>query len=443
MNSELQIVVVNTFLYLGLFLYCIIKLPKYNLSTFLSLLYFISSFFSLLLFTSPLYSTTFTSQGKVTIDAVLYLFVLNFFIIMPFSHISIEKIRYLSNVDLKSLFNIEKTLCVAFTILLIYGIPKNISHFFSGANLAEMRDMTYGYRDSHQGFFLFNVIHRFINATPIILLFISITNIILLKSKSRWDYYSIIIYLLSKINVLLGAISRGIVIFTVLELMVVLLFFYSYIKSKIRNRIIIWSVAIGFIVVPMFSAITASRFDDDKKDAIIGFSTLRYMGEAQLNFCTLAYPDLKKPFYGWGQFGLFRRLLGMDYDNGAGREDSGVYNTVVMKKFHYNNPTYIFHGFAGVWFFNWGKFLTPLIFALFYYLIKRIKARDQWSYPFMMITVFFASWIAKGIFYADYSYEAGNILYVYLLFLCSHLYRNGKTINLPTYRKTIKYISHD
>lgn len=99
----------------------------------------------------------------------------------------------------------------------------------------------------------------------------------------------------------------------------------------------------------IFAAISISRFGDDKS-LVENVNTIRYAGEANLNFMSLLYPDLKTPLLGYEDFALFRSIMGLDYTSTGSREGTTVYNSDIKKKYKYYNPTYIFHGAAGLFY---------------------------------------------------------------------------------------------
>ncbi len=439
--TEIQTLYINILLYISLFIYCIVKYKWNNVCSFLSALYLGNSIFGLLLFISPLYFFSESAQGTITIESVLYLFALNTLLILAFKDVSIDNYKIISGYNEKFLTNIQYFLSFILSVVLLIRLPESFDYYHSSEDLADLRNETYGFQDSHRGNFFILILQRLFGSTPILLLTISTVNIILLNKKRFIDKYCIFLYLAYNLNLMLSNISRSVIIFVYFEILTIIILIQSYIENRLRKKIIFYVIALGGIVYPIFSSITQARFSDDESD-YIGYSTLRYAGESQLNFCGLLYQDLKEPFYGWNQFPLYRRIVGLDYDNGKAREDEGVTSMFIANKFHYPNPTYIFHGVAGTWFFNWGRVLTPVFFLLFYYLMTRKRKRVSPCISFINILVIIiaGSYVAKGVFYGDYSFESGNLLffYIFLIWIYLRKYGSSKTIGFNKQNNTIR-----
>lgn len=431
--SELNCVIINSILYAFLFACLLFRYKWYNLSTLLSGIYLINSVFSLLLYISPFYAVTVSAAGTITIEPFLYMFSWYFLLIMSFSHINLNEVRYVTNYHQKYLYNIQLFLCVILTIQLLFLFPQSIMDFFSGRDLGMLRDATYGFSDSHKGLFIINIIGRLFDSTPILLLVISSVNILLFDSKKSIDRYSLCIYLLFKMNTIFAMISRATIIFSFFEILVAIFFFHKYVVNKMKMKVIVGSILAILLVVPIFSNITRSRFDESNTSEYFDISTLRYMGESQLNFNALEYPDLVTPMYGYSQFSLFRRLMGLNYNDGKGRDGSDVTNSSIEKKFKYKHPVYVFYGLAGGWYFNWGRIGSFVLVSLFFFFMKKNKVKIKISFSVIMITIIMASYSAKGMFFCDYGFESGNMLIIYVLLLSRLLKRYG-------YSKRVKCI---
>ena len=426
--SEDSIVFLNTSLYILLFIFCYVKYKFRSLCTLISFFYVFSSSFSLLFYFFPTYSLTYTAWGEVTLEAVLYQFILYCILILSFSYCKLDKIKTITQYNEEFVAQIQFIVCIALSIYLIYQLPLSIYKFFlSGSDLAEMRDETYG--DNSTGFL--GIIVRVFGSMPYVLLIISCAKFFLFNTISKLDKYSIGLYIVFKLNIILDAISRASIIFSLMELIVLFIFFYSFISKSLKKKILKFSIVIVPVIISMFAVITLSRFGDDAMNVEDNLTAYRYAGEAQLNFTNLLYPDLKEPFMGFSQFPLFRRLLGLRYDDGLGRLDEDVYNVYIQEYYGYTNPTYIFHGLLGAYVFNWGFYITPLLCLLLFYIL-RILYKDREELPFMcvVITAILASYMCKGITYADYCSESGNIMILFLIFMCVFQMNNGTQENI-------------
>lgn len=423
--SEDNIVLLNTSLYVFLFVFCYVKYKFKSLCTFISLLYMISSVCSFLLYSFPTYNLTFTSWGDVTLEAVLYQFVLYCFLILSFSYCKLEKIKTITQYNEKFLEQIQTVVIVALSIYLICNLPLSIKNFFSGGNLSDMRDDTYG--DNSTG--ALGIFSRIFGSMPYVLLIITCVKYFLLDRFSTLDKYSVFVYFLFKSNTILKAISRSSMIFSLMELLVLFVFFYSFISKEMKKKVFKLSIVIAPVVIVMFAMITLSRFGDDAMSLTESMKTFQYAGEAQLNFTNLLYPDLKEPFMGFDQFPLFRRLLGLPYDDGLGRLDEDVYNVYIQEYYGYTNPTYIFHGILGTYVFNWGFYITPILCLLLFFVLRRMyKDKEELSFMGVVITAILASYMCKGVTYADYCSESGNIMILILIYMCIFQKNNGMEV---------------
>lgn len=411
--NELYVVLLNTLFYLILSIYCISKYKWINVATTISLVYFVSAFFSLLLYITPLYYITVSAQGECTFESCIYLFTVNCLLILSFAHVDLGKCNVLGNYNEGLINKIQKFLCVILFICIIFQIPTSIQKFFSGRELSDMREELYGTNDTN-GFFLIGIFGRLFGATPFILLIISCINIFLIKKMSSWDKYSIFIYFLYKANTIFSVISRATIIFSFFELMLIYIIFHKHISREIKKRVIKYGLVIIPFFLLVFLAISTSRFgDDDEKENL---ASLRYAGEANLNFMALEYPDLKEPFWGYSAFPLYRRLIGLPYNDGTSRDGSTVYDTYISRVYKYTNPVYIFHGIAGDIFFNVG-FYGCLILSFIFFLIMRRNTRNTTTTTPVKIIVFsyLGSLVLKGVCYLPFGSESDNLLVLYIL----------------------------
>ena len=421
--NELSVVILNLCLYAILFVYCLKRYKWINLSTITSLVYTAGAVFSLLLYISPLYYLTFTAKGECSIESCSYLFFVNALLILSLANINISKCKYIYNYNAKLLKQFQIFLCVILFVYIIFQIPNSIQKFFSGRNLSDMREELYGTND-FQGFFIIGLLGRLFGATPIVLLCISCINYFVIKRIDRWDKYSIIIYFLFRFNTVFSVISRATIVFSFLELIVVFVIFYYFISTRVKLVVLKWALIIVPISLLFFSAISTSRFGDDKDTS--NLATLRYAGEANLNFMALAYPDLKEPFWGYSSFPLYRRVLGLPYNDGTSRDGGTVYDTYVQRVYKYPNPTYIFHGMAGSIWFNFGFYGCLIFTILFYYLMKKSCKDMKETTPLKIILyVYIASLIIKGVCYLPFGSESDNLLLIYFLIFSYVMKTNG------------------
>ncbi len=426
--TESNIVILNLSLYVALATYCFCKYSWKNLTTCLSVFYAVSSFFSYLLYNFPLYKYTFAARGSFSVDSCLYLFLINFLLITSLKNASIDNCVYMTKYNGKCLLSILKFLCIVFTIILFFSLPESLPKFFSSSDLGDMRMQMYG---NHSGnkFFFVSLLNRLFGSTAILILCIACIRVFLLNQVTIWDKYAFFVYAAKKIDVICDAVSRATMVFSLMELFIVFILFFVRIPRKIRKKIIICSAVILPLFVAIFVSISVSRFGGSSMQS--NFATLRYAGESNLNFMGLLYPNLKEPFHGYSQIPLFRRMVGLEYNDGKSRDSSSVYDSYISRNYSYSYPVYIFYGLAGNYYSNWGKFLTLFIAIGINIGLQRLSRRkDRKSAFSIMLCIIAAAYIGKGIFYEDYRFESGNLFYVYLFCLYIYLNKYGRTVEL-------------
>lgn len=427
--EENEVVLINMCLYVALFVFCWKKFKIRNLSTFLSLLYMFSAISSYLLFNFPLYETSFTAAGKATLEASLYLFILNTIIITTFSNAKLDDLRTLTFYNEKLIYRWQKIIVIFLAIYALICLPSSLKTFFGGGDLADLRNEQYGDNTGATSFFLVNLIPRIFGGLNIILLCLPCINYFLLRKFTKWDKYSIFVYALIKINIILSAVSRATIIFSFMDIIIVLLLFYPFIDKKVMSIIKKWGVIAIIGMYLIFSAITFARFEKQGDTAVATFATLRYSGEAQLNFMNLVYPDLEEPWCGFRQFTLFRRILGLPYDDGTTRNGETVYDDYISSEYHWPHPVYVFYSVAGSWVINMGFILPFIIAILIHYLFRKsYHRRRSISVILIILTIIISTYYAKGIFFPEYQNESGNMMMIFLLFAFLCLKRNGRTI---------------
>ena len=430
--EESRVVLVNMCLYMALFVFCWYRFKFKNLTTFLALLYMFSAISSYLLYNFPLYRMSFTAVGSITLEASIYLFLLNMILITTFTNAKLENLRILTLYNGSLILKWQKFLVISLSIYALACFPSSVTAFFGGSDLADLRNEQYGDNTAASPFFAVNIISRIFGALTLALLCIPFINYFILKKTSRWDKYALYVYAITKINTILAAVSRATIVFSLLEVFVVLLLFLPFIGKKMKKIIFRWLVIMLTGTYLIFSVITYARFESSGDEVLPVYSTLRYSGEAQLNFMALVYPDLEKPWCGFRQLALFRRIIGLPYDDGTTRNGETIYDDYIELTYHWPHPVYVFYSLAGFWVINMGFVLPYIVAILVHCMFKRkyMKSRGRISYMLIFLTVVFASYYGKGIFYSDYQSEPGNMLILFLIYAFWALKRNGHAITI-------------
>lgn len=424
------VVLLNMLSYVALSAMCFYRYRWHNLGTLISLLYAVSSVAAWFLYDSPLYRVVYKNTSEPTIDGWLCLFIINAAFILTFTRFRLSKYICVHHYNPYGLRVIQKTVILLLSVYLLFHLPAAALDYFASADLSRMRDATYGVH-VEQRFFMLSLIPRVVGAMPLVLVAITGIRLFLFRQMDNWDRWSVVVYFLTSFYFVFSVVSRGAMVFVALEVMVVLAVFHHFLSAAMKRKIVVGSAILLFFLLSMFSAISVARFGSyDKAPKAVRFAVLRYAGEAQLDFMTWLYPDLKEPFWGYKQLSLFRRVAGMEYDDGLGRKGTGVYDPYIKKTYDYRHPTYMFYGLAGSLVMNWGRLATMVMAVGVCVLSRRFYGRDRAGVPAfsIILAVVLGSYYAKGIFYADYQSESGNCLILFMLFLYSYLRRTGRTL---------------
>ncbi len=409
-NSAINL---NLLLYIITFIYCLVKYKLFNFSTILSLLYLISSISAFFLYNFPLYSLIPASLGEPSYEAVLYLYFVNACIIFAFRNCVMDNIEYILNYNAVLMKNLQKIIVIFMTIVCIYNLPNSINTFFSDRSLADIRDSLYG-TQGDRAFFLIRWISIIFSADCYLALFIAITNRLIFHKTDKYDKVSVIIYFINIFEIVLSAISRSVIIFTLLELIITIVFFRRFISRKIKKYILLAFVVVFPLLYVCFFAITNSRVGKNQDDQVLSY--LRYSGEAQLNFSNLMYGNVLHTANGYYQFRFFRQIFGFEYPEYNDRIGDSAESKHMSKLYHY--PFFIFYSTAGDYYINWGPTITLLLAVfLVLYLPKCYKKNTRLSYMQLFYALFLCVYFAKGTLYTELSGPSENLLIILLIFL--------------------------
>lgn len=438
--SELQIVTLNAGFHGLLFLYCFLKYRFKSLSTLLSLFYFLSSLAGLAFFMTPLYALSLTANGTVSTEAAFALWIIDSCCIMAFSSLDLSKLSELRYYNSGLFYRIEKIAVFLLSIYLIMDLPYSIKGFLQSGDLGMMRTALYSSGSSaihYYGFlgFVFYKIQQFVYSAPFFLLCIIAIRFFLEKKFAAVDKIGIVVYALAKLNLILSNVSRATIIFSTFEAIILLYIFRDYLSQKVKRVIVLYGSIIGIGLFFVFTTISVARFGEiDSLEEDV--TSLRYAGEANLNFMSLLYPDIKDPMLGFEDFALLRSIVGLDYTTTKSRDNEEVYNRDIQKKFHYNNPTYIFHGTAGVFVFNFGRIGGVLLAVLFYIWIRMlIRKSGSISAIVLLIILIITANLLKGICYMEITSYEGNYLILYIVL--TYLFLKKNSYNIPIKNKHI------
>ena len=414
--NELNLLILNCLLYIGAFMFFLKKYSIINISTFLFLLYSLSSVFSLLYFQSPLYYTSFTSSGIINIEAILYLFLLNFIFCSSFRNFRFYQEGQIVNLKYKVIDNFVKIIFFVSLISLLASLPDLINMATTGS-FAAMKDDVYETGGIIHNWFIIGLFNRIFGAFTFLLLLWPLYNYLILKRKRKIDMYFSILYVLIVLQTVIVMVSRSILFIALIEILFVVVIFKDFLKDKIKAKTVVITGSILTIFYTIFDFMSNSRFGGNTayEKAAEAFATLRYAGEGQLNFIGLMYGNLHGNCYGYKMFPFFRRLLGLPYYGDSGVDKS--YGVAYLDKLN-PNPNFVYYQFAGEMYFNWGAIGAILIACLFHFYINNMICKKQYiSFTNLLFVSWSATILGVGIFFNNILGDASNFFFIILILL--------------------------
>lgn len=427
--NELNALILNTLLYILVFIIFYKKYGLFNLSTVLFGLYMISSLSSLIYFCNPFYQYTYTSKGEIKLEALFYLFIINTILCSPFRKFSLKANTTIINYDKRTIAFIYKAIFFITLINFICDIPYIYSSLTFG-NYSDLKLQVYEEGANGNNIYILQILKRLFGGFTDFLLYIPLFNKFILKQKSKLDYYSLILYGLNIFETMSITAGRYVIILKAIILLSTYIIFKdilsSHIKEKIKKAILI----IAPLSLLIFIYISNNRFQDNMGST--AFANLRYAGEAQLNFSGLMYDNTNGCTMGYRMFPLYRRILGLEYygDKGKNKE----YGISYLDKFN-PNPNYVYYQLAGELYLTFGKIGAIIFSLIFYIIIYGFFKKNKCSFVSIYTIIICSSFIGIGIFYAEYSSEAYNLLWIYLILLNLIFKKKYTYYNIKQYTK--------
>lgn len=415
--TESQILLVNLLLYAAGIPFFIKRCGLVSIATFAWFVYFLCALCSYFYFLSPLYDMLDTEGEYIVQEGMWYLFAVNFLLCYLLRLFTFSKTNIIKDYNPDLVRKIQLFLVVMFGIMTLTTLPQAISNLLSG-RLSDLRDLTYehGAGGGLTGFLSY--INRLIGGLSYLLLIIPLFHILILKKVNSIDKLSLVIFLCSIVSTMGLYISRSIVVTMALFVLITIIMAYRYLNAKFVKWMMIVAVPVMFVTIGIFSAITSSRFGQSDSDSESEqFANLRYAGESMINFMALMYDKTYEPLYGYKQFQLFRRGLGLSYYGENATIDRDVANEKLDEVHPY--PNYIFYTAMGDVYIEWGKWI-PLFFLLGVNIwIHFLRRRDQnkFNFFYFIFGTYLGYLITYGVFYLDFMNESGNMIWVYMVIL--------------------------
>lgn len=416
--SGLSILYINITVYSLFTLYFFKRYGLKNLSTIASFAYLVSAIFSFLYYNTPVFLFSFSNIKDLKLGGMVWLALFNFLSCNLLRGFGLQKNCTIYGYDEVFFGKLQKLIIFLSIIILIFQLPSAVGNLLS-RNLSDIREATYTDGAQVSSNFIVDIIQRIFGGLNIFLLILPAFKFFVLKKIGKIDVLSLIVYVLLFISTMGAYVSRAVIIYRLIDLLILFLLLKDYIKIKKLKYILLLIIPLAWGLSNTFSAITSSRFGTSSfNKAAEMAANLRYVGESQLNFMSIMYDETDGNTYGYKSLPLFRKLLGLDYYGKYGVDREA--NLAVIDKVH-KYPNYIFYTAGGTLYLDWGKYLP--IFFLIFINIYYYKFRHENNFQLLIWEHIISFFVFYGIFYASYQNEASNFLF---LFLMIFWYKCGK-----------------
>lgn len=413
--SELQILYINILLYVIGHIYFVARFGFLNLAALGMMCYLLGSIMSLLFYITPVYIFTFSNEGQMNVEGMLWLFLFNFLLCNILRYFNFPKAKVISGYNMRLINNIQSGLIVVFSIILVFDMPITLRNILS-QNFSDLRELTYTEGALASNFFVISILKRIFGELNLLLLAIALFNILVLRRRKKIDWLSIAIYLLVLLNTMAAYISRSIIVYRLVALVILFVILRPYIKAKYVKHIFVVGIPIVIFLGFFFNSVTSSRFGTGGKgNQAELFANLRYAGEPQINFIGLMYEKTTGLASGYRSFPLYRKAFGLEYFGQEGKDKSD--NLVYLDKLH-PYPNYILYTAGGDWYMDFGKYIPILFLLLLNFLAFLFReTKNRFNFCQFIIAIVLAYYVVNGIYYAQFQNESGNFLIFFTLLL--------------------------
>lgn len=186
-------------------------------------------------------------------------------------------------------------------------------------------------------------------------------------------------------------VSRGGMIFYVLDFLLAYVIFYRFIKKEYKNRINKIFIILIILMVSLFTIISISRFSEGDGGAF--FSVITYLGESYLDFSCSIWNSVIHHTNGSYNFPFLSSLLGQSIHTASkiDRFDYFYYHTGV--------PVSLFNPVPGNFYVEFGK-IGGLIFCFIYGMLGIFfyRAKQKISFNKLIMFYVYSDMCLRGIF---------------------------------------------
>lgn len=403
MSNELSFVVINTILYVFLFLVSFFIFKRAKLAQYVTGIWGWSSVTTI--FYYIFMYRNYVQINPITLFPFIYLFVLIFIWFYPLFRIDNKKV--------KGICGNRKILRILAILIVLINIPpfyENIMYALAhiGAQSDQFAD---NYEDKAEYLSAISQILAKYSSylriiTPVLLFYF-------LQSFNRNKFISIGL-IMSVFNPMLTSLNNGSRFVLVTDLLFVI-GLYILLNHALAKRVKFFIFKYSMIVLPIvaviFIVITLVRFSDHNGYSVWNWLSL-YTGESYLNFNADMW-NLKKFTNGDNSFFLFRHWLG-DYPT-VFRDPDYLGGKVPIRM-------YVFYTFIGDFFVDFGAYITVLISIVSAFIFYRIAGKLKGYIPIYLVLIFAVYLKILVVGFTYYTYLNVQISLVYTLLIAFILY---------------------
>lgn len=310
MISNLAILIVVAVLFLLSTYYYIRKKHTFQVGTLVLLIFSFSSVMSVTFYLTPLAAYHVTKELAVWPllfwGGAFYIFC---FPIFKFDRLHITDIKYnISIINGIAIFGLIVSIWPFWEIFI--QIPNLLSHGNFSEILSDLHDEDEkSIHMSFMGSFLYRIIWALYDLSFLLLLVIYKH-----PKKNKWAIAGVVMIILTRniSSILLS--SRGQLLRTILQLLLIFIIAFPLLKIKAKRKIIKSGFVLLLIFGGMFTIITIARqmgYEEKNEDFTMIYFLSRYIGEGLINF-SQHIPNLKEPIGGNLCFWHIFQILGMD-----------------------------------------------------------------------------------------------------------------------------------
>lgn len=419
-------IIINTLLYIVAFLYVVTKKRKFEIATFLFVIYMISAICSGLLYYDIF---GYGELYNINLFPFIYLFISLIIAFAPIFRFESQNINHL--VEPNKLFIV---ISIYLIVVIIANFLGNVQIIFSNIKsvIADTNFLNSIYREkiiieaAKVGERELNYLAIFSNlATEMTLLFF-FYNLTRIRKQRLLSWGLGIAAILPIFQVLITA-NRGKIGTTILGFIFLYLLFKPIMERSIKRKIKILIFVFASIAISIFSLITLARFaEGDKKinSAVLG-SLVYYEGQSMLHFNEYALSENVRQ-YGDNSFPEIRAIIGLEYSK-------NIFDRQAKWGSKMGSIQGAFYTFIGDIVFDFGPIVSIMLIGIAAFIVrKKTKIMNHGYFHQIILLYIWYNICIQGVYYFTYKTIGGNLiiifsLIVYAIFRIDHSLRRRYT----------------